>query len=67
MACFESTSSSSLEALPAEADSDPDLPDLKRSRKWSGAATYKTKFSDTWIAEFPFISSVSKDPYRYIL
>ena len=45
-------------------DSDIEIPDPKRSRKWSGAATYKTKFSKTWISEFPFISSVRGDQYR---
>ena len=29
-----------------------------------GAATYRTKFKDEW-KEFPFISSVSGDPYRF--
>ena len=36
--------------------------DLKR--KWSGAATYKTKFNRTWIKEFSFVASVRDDPYR---
>ena len=39
-------------------------PKSKRSRKWSGAATYQTKFSPAWTKEVSFITSVSKDPYR---
>ncbi len=46
-------------------DSDRDgEPESKRSRKWSGAATYKTKFNRAWTKEFPFITSIHKDPYR---
>ena len=40
-------------------------PESKRSKtKWSGAATYRTKFNRAWTKEFPFITSVLKDPYR---
>ena len=41
-------------------------PEPKRSRKWQGAATYRTKFNPDWKKEYPFITSVSKDPYRYV-
>ena len=41
-------------------------PELKRSRRHSGAATYRTKFNPDWKKEFPFVTSVSKDPYRYV-
>ena len=37
-----------------------------KSRKLSGAATYKSKFNSAWIKEYPFITSVPGDPYRYI-
>ena len=42
-------------------------PESKQSRKpkYSGAATYRTKFNPEWKKEFPFIASISKDPYRY--
>ena len=51
-----------------ECDTDQDTsgpPNPKRSRKYSGAATYQTKFNPGWKKEFPFITSVSNDPYRY--
>jgi len=41
-------------------------PEPKRSRKHSGAATYRTKFNPDWKKEFSFVTSVSKDPYRYV-
>ena len=40
-------------------------PESKKSRKHSGAATYRTKFNPEWKKEFPFITSVSNDTYRY--
>ncbi len=48
----------------SDVESNNEVPDPKRSRKLSGAATYKTKFNKAWINEFPFISSVQRDPYR---
>lgn len=39
-------------------------PDAKKSRKYAGAAKYHTKFQTDWKKEFPFITSVPKDPYR---
>ena len=50
----------------SEVDSGGEIPEAKRCRKWSGAATYRTKFSQTWVDEFPFICSVHKDPYRSV-
>lgn len=41
-------------------------PEAKRSRKWLGAATYRTKFNRVWTKEFPFITSVPKNPYRLV-
>ena len=35
-------------------------------RKWSGAATYETKFNRTWIKEIPLVESVHDDPYRKV-
>ena len=40
-------------------------PKPKVSKKLLGAATYKTKFNPVWTKEYPFITSVSGDPYRY--
>ena len=48
----------------SEVESGDEAPESKRSRKWSGAATYRTKFNQSWVKEFPFISAVHKDPYR---
>ena len=39
-------------------------PRPKKSKKLTGAATYKTKFNSAWIKDFPFITSVHGDPYR---
>ena len=41
-------------------------PEPKRSRKHSGAATYRTNFNPDWKKQFPFVTSVPKDPYRYV-
>lgn len=41
------------------------VPKPKKKRKYSGAATYQTKFNPDWRKEFSFISAVSSDPYRY--
>jgi len=35
------------------------------SRKWSGAAIYKTKFNTTWQQAWPFISPVKHDPHSF--
>ena len=42
-------------------------PAIKQS-KHADAATYmyKTKFHKNWMKEFPFISAVHQDPYRYV-
>ena len=40
-------------------------PPLSKKKAIAGAATYKTKFKDDWKKEFPFISSVYGDPYRF--
>lgn len=37
----------------------------KQKKAIAGAATYKTKFKDEWRKEFPCISSVVGDPYRF--
>lgn len=57
------------EADSEESDTDHDAetsgpPKPKRSRKYSGAATYLTKFNPSWKKEFPFNTCVTKDPYR---
>ena len=45
---------------------DVEVPDPKRSRKMAGAATYKTKFKQAWIKEFP-LSAVKHNPYRQVV
>ena len=42
-------------------------PRPKKCRKLSGAATYKSRFNSAWIKEYPFITSVPGDPWRYII
>ena len=37
----------------------------KKKKAMAGAATYQTKFKDEWKKEFPCISSVFGDPYRF--
>ena len=39
-------------------------PEPKRSRKHSGATTYRAKFNADWKKESPLVTSVSQDPYR---
>ena len=56
--CSEIVSSSSC--------SESEEPVSKRSRKLSGAATYRTKFNRAWTKDYPFISSVQNDPYRQV-
>lgn len=54
--------------------SDPELEDVEdlsdsppkaKSRKFAGAATYRTEFKPIWRKEFPFISTVPSDPFRW--
>ena len=40
-------------------------PPKSKTRKFSGAASYATKFNPDWKKEFPYITSVPEDPYRY--
>lgn len=40
-------------------------PPKQKKKAIAGAATYKTKFKDEWKKEFPCISSVFGDPYRF--
>jgi hypothetical protein len=35
-----------------------------KRRRLSGAAKYRTKFNALWKGEFPFITSVNRDPYK---
>ena len=44
-------------------DSSPPRPRLK-TKRFAGAAKYKTKFNCAWKKEFPFIMSVPGDPFR---
>ena len=37
---------------------------LAKSRKFSGAAKYRTRFNVLWKREFPFIAAVRGDPFR---
>lgn len=63
----DSEQESESEADSEESDTDHETsgpPKPKRSRKYSGVATYQTKFNPSWKKEFPFITSVIKDPYR---
>lgn len=47
-------------------EEEPQLrPPEPKKKAIAGAATYHTKFKDEWRKEFPFISSVSGDPYRF--
>ena len=48
----------------SDVESNTEAPDPKKSKRFTGAAKYKTKFNKVWIDEFPFISSVHRDPYR---
>ena len=54
----ESDSTSTLISIP---------PAPKRSKKLSGAAMYKTRFNPAWIKQYPFLTSVPEDPYRYVV
>ena len=49
----------------SESEHDLSPPKTKKAKKFTGAATYKTKFNLDWRKEFPFITSVQNDPYRY--
>ena len=40
-------------------------PKPKKARKLAGAMN-KTKFNPSWKKGFPFIASITGDPYRYI-
>ena len=62
----EEDSSGSDNDLGTDAEELAGPPEPKQSRKHSGAAMYRTKFNPDWKKEFPFIISVSKDPYRYV-
>ena len=64
-ATVESTENSSSESDSERTDLSLSPPEPKKSRKLSGAATYKTNFNSAWIKEYPFITSVPGDPYRY--
>lgn len=35
------------------------------TRKWSGAALYKTKFQQTWQKAWPFVTSVKDNPHAF--
>ena len=61
----ESDSSDTDTEKHAEDSLGPSAP--KKSRKFSGAATYKTKFKPVWKKEFPFVTSVQGDPFRLVL
>ena len=50
----------------SESEHDLSPPKTKRTKKFTGAATYKTKFNLDWKKEFPFITSVQNDLYRYM-
>lgn len=43
------------------ADQDPSSPPYKRSRL-AGAATYETKYNNSWSSVFPFIAEGQQDP-----
>ena len=58
-------SESSNESESAATSVSPPRP--KKLRKLAGAATYKSRFNSAWIKEYPFITSVSGDPYRYCI
>ena len=47
-----------------DTDVETDEQSPPRKKKLMGAAKYKTKFKDSLKKEFPFITSVSGDPYR---
>ena len=38
---------------------------LFNSRKWSGAAIYKTKYQRAWQRQWPFIAPVDRDPHSF--
>ena len=65
VAAVESTENGSSESDSERLDLSMSPPKPKKSRKLSGAATYKTKFNSAWIKEYPFVTSVPGDPYRY--
>ena len=56
---MDTTRSGSLDTSDCE-----DGPPVSKRTKLSGAATYKTKFTEEWKKEFPFITSVHGDPFR---
>ena len=37
---------------------------VRSSRKFSGAAKYRTRFNVLWKREFPFIAAVKGDPFK---
>ena len=43
-----------------------DSPPPSKTRKLDGAASYPTTFKSEWKKEFPFITNVVGDPYRYL-
>lgn len=60
----EVSGSDSGSDLDTEGEVEACPPKSKKFRKLAGAATYKTKYNPAWKKEFPFITSVSGDPYR---
>ena len=54
-----------------ESDSEVNVPPVKMKKttvgmkKWTGAATYKTKYNKEWQKKWPFVTSVKGDPHSF--
>lgn len=54
-----------VEFCESDSDFDGDLQPPDSKRKYSGSATYGTKFDPSWKQKYPCIEAIKKDPYFF--